>query len=276
MTRIASPLTPKLSRRSGRGVNRSFAALRAIMALMLREMGTRYGRSPGGYVWAMLEPMGAITILSVGFSLLVRSPALGSSFILFFATGFLPFGLYQNVSNTVARSINFSRALLLYPAVTWVDAILARFILNALTELLVMLILFTAILSLTDAGALLDSFPILTSLSLAMLLGLSVGVLNCALIGLFPIWMQIWSVATRPLFLLSGVIFLFEDMPPLARDILWWNPLVHVVGEMRAGFYPTYSADYVSAIYVTTFSLICLFLGVVLMGRYHRDILNDF
>jgi capsular polysaccharide transport system permease protein len=265
------PATPP-----GQGVNRRFATGRAVLALMLREMGTRYGRSPGGYVWALLEPMGVILILSIGFSLVIRSPALGSSFILFFATGFLPFGLYQNISNNVARSINFSRALLFYPAVTWTDAVLARFLLNMLTDLLVMLILFAMILWITEARVLLDLGPIMASAALAAFLGLSVGVVNCALIGLFPIWMQVWSIITRPLFLISGIFYLFESVPQVAQDILWFNPLVHIIGLMRQGFYPTYAGDYISMTFVMTVSLVCLFMGVVLMGRYHRDILNDF
>ncbi|WP_260008654.1 hypothetical protein [Leisingera sp. M527] len=60
-------------------------------------MSTRYGRTPGGYLWAILEPMAAILFLAIGFSLVIRSPSLGS-FLLFYATGFLPFNLYQSIS----------------------------------------------------------------------------------------------------------------------------------------------------------------------------------
>ena len=53
-----------------------FLTLRTITALVLREMSATYGRSPGGYVWAVVQPIGMILFLSVGFSLLVRSPSL--------------------------------------------------------------------------------------------------------------------------------------------------------------------------------------------------------
>lgn len=254
---------------------RSFATLRAIAALVLREMATRYGRSPGGYVWAVLEPLGGIIILAVGFSLVIRNPPLGNSFVLFYATGFLPFGLYQSLSGHIMRCINFSRALLHYPSVTWVDAVLARFSLNLLTELLVMILLLGVLLNITNTLVILEFGPIFLSIALAALLGLGVGVLNCALMGLFPIWAQIWSIVTRPLFLMSGIFFLQESLPPLVQDILWWNPLSHVTALMRVGFYPTYRGDFVNLPYVAGFGLICLFFGVVLMGRYHRDILND-
>ncbi|MGH1413612.1 MAG: ABC transporter permease [Pelagimonas sp.] len=267
--------TPPVSRRPGHGTNRSFATSKSVMALMIREMATRYGRSPGGYVWALLEPMGAIMIMSIGFSVMLRSPPIGNSFTLFYATGFLPFALYQSISNAVARSIQFSRALLMYPAVTWVDAVLARFLLNALTGVLVTLCICGALLAVTDTRVALEGGPILRSFGLAMLLGIGVGVFNCALNGLFPIWMQVWSIFTRPLVLLSGVIFMVEDLPETVRDMLWYNPLVHITASMRDGFYPTYNPDYISATYCALFSLVCLFFGVVLMARYHRHILNN-
>jgi capsular polysaccharide transport system permease protein len=254
---------------------RSFRSLRAIAALMLREMATRYGRSPGGYVWALLEPLGAIAILAIGFSLIIRSPSLGNSFLLFYATGFMPFILYQDLSNHVARSVNFSRALLYYPVVTWVDALAARFVLNTLTGILVAAIVLGLVSLFTETRMTLDLVPILRAMALAILLGGGIGVLNCALFGLFPVWMQVWSIATRPLFLVSGVFFLYEDMPATAQSILWWNPLIHIIGIMREGFYVSYQASYASVLFVALTGLLALFFGVVLMGRYHRDILQN-
>lgn len=249
--------------------------LRTVSALMLREMSTRYGRSPGGYVWALLEPIGGILILGIGLSLLVRVPPLGTSFFLFYATGFIPFQLYQNVSHMVARSINFSRPLLLYPAVTWVDAVLARFLLNALTSAMVCYIILSGLLIVVDSRTTLEFGPILLSVALALCLGLGIGVLNCALMGLVRVWDQVWSIATRPLFLASGVLFLYEDMPSSVQTVLWYNPLFHITGLMRTGFYPTYEAAYVSVLFVCLTSALCLALGIVLLSRHHRDILND-
>lgn len=244
------------------------------MALMLREMSTRYGRTPGGYIWAILEPLGAIIILSVGFSLILRTPPLGSSFLLFFATGYIGFGLYQGLSQSVSRAINFSRPLLKYPAVTWLDAVLARFLLNSITEVLVAALLLGGIVATLETRVVIDFVPLIEALALAMLLGLGVGVLNCALIGLFPIWEVVWSVATRPLFLASGIFYLYAQMPPFAQDILWYNPLIHIVGLMRAGFYPTYSIAYVDLGFVAGVGLVTLLLGLVLLGRYAQEILN--
>lgn len=253
---------------------RRFAAARTIMALILREMSTRYGRTPGGYIWSIFEPLAAILFLSVGFSLVMRSPSLGTSFLLFYATGYMPFHLYQSLAGSIAAAIRFSRPLLQYPAVTWLDSVIARFLLNSLTGILVTTLLLAGIIAAIDAHTTLNLPPIVEAIGMAMLLGAGVGTVNCAISGLFPIWEVVWSVLTRPLFIASGIFFLYDTMPPLAQKVLWYNPLIHIVGRMRSGFYPTYTAPYVEPVYVLSVSLILLATGLLLLGRYHRDILN--
>ena len=66
-----------------------------------------------------------------------------------------------------------------------------------------------------------------------------------------------------------------EDLPPLAQDYLWFNPLIHITGLMRTGFYSTYNPSYISPAFVIGVCLVLLALGQLLLGRYHRDILNS-
>lgn len=254
---------------------RSFGTWRTISALVLREMATTYGRSPGGYLWAIVEPVGAIAIMTVTFSLLFRSPSLGTNFPLFYATGYLPFGLYIALATKIAQSIRFSRPLLAYPSVTYVDALLARFILNLLTQLLVFYIVMTGLHIAYDVHTILDPGAIMLSIAMAAAMGFAVGVMNCFLMSIIPVWEHVWMIVNRPLFILSAIMFIYEDMPGFAQNILWYNPLVHVTGVMRTGFYPTYDATYVSLPFVFGVALVVSTVGLVLLGRYHRHILNE-
>ena len=61
-------------------------------------MSTRFGRSYGGYVWAIAEPLGGILLLNIAFSLTLRHPPLGTNFALFYATGIIPFFLFTGVA----------------------------------------------------------------------------------------------------------------------------------------------------------------------------------
>lgn len=247
---------------------------RTVLALILREMSTRYGRTPGGYVWAIVEPLGFIVLLSVAFSLLLRSPSLGNNFLIFYATGYLPFQMYQTVQLAVARSVTFSKPLLTYPTVTWIDAIIARLILNALTTALVTYLLLSAIILATETRVVIEAETALLAIGLNALLGLGIGAMNCLLMGFFPTYDVVWSIVTRPLFLASAIFYIYEDLPKMAQDVLWWNPLVHTSGLMRQSFYPMYDPQYINVLYVLIFSLVPLALGLLLLRRYNKDIMN--
>ena len=251
-----------------------FGTLRNIFALMLREMSSTYGRTIGGYIWAILEPLGAILFLALGFSLLIHTPPLGSNFMLFYASGYLTFHVYQMVALPVARSFVFSRPLLFYPAVTWLDAVVARALLNALTAIMVCYITLLIVLVLLETRAIVDPLPMLSATLLALSLGFGVGVTNCALMGLLPTWDVIWSIITRPLFLVSGVLFTYESLPQNIQGFLWFNPLLHIVGLFREGLYPMYEADYVSIPYVLGVTSVLSAIGLALLHRHHRSILE--
>jgi capsular polysaccharide transport system permease protein len=237
-------------------------------------MAGTYGGSPGGYFWAVLQPIGMLIVLSFGFSLVVRSPALGTSFMLFYAAGFLPFSLYGDIQGKVSSTLNYAKALLAYPAVTWMDAVLARLILNLLTNLAVMSIVFAGIIAFDDINTSLDPLAIMNSILMATLFGLGVGLVNAVLSGLFPIWKNIWNIATRPLFLASGVLNLYEGMPSIAQNVLWWNPLFHITGAGREGFYPTYEATFVSLPYVYGLSLSLILLGLIFMRANYNKVIE--
>lgn len=255
---------------------RPFRMPRIVLALMLREMATSYGRSPGGYVWAVMMPLGGVMmltlILSIG--LRIRTPSLGINFPLFYATGLLTLMLYQNIASSVGTAVTFSKPLLRYPGITFVDALLARFLLQAVTKAVVMYLIFGGFLIVFETRTILDLPAILTAFSMAAAVGFGMGCLNAYLFPVYPLWERAWGILTFPMFLLSGVFFIYEDLPPIGQQILWYNPILHATGQMRAGFYPTYHPDYISAAYVFGFALIPAVLGLMLLRRHFKWILN--
>lgn len=253
---------------------RGLPAARAILALMLREMSTSYGRSPGGYAWAVLEPVLGIALLTLVFSIGFRAPPVGTSFPLFYATGMVPYLFYGDLSGKVAQAILYSRQLLAYPSVSYADAILARFLVAALTQILVAYLIFAGILAVFDTRTRPDVAQAVLGLAMASALALGVGTLNCFLMTRFALWQRIWAIVNRPLFMLSCVFFTFDTIPEPYRSGLWFNPLVHVVGQMRAAFYPAYHGAYVSPTYVFALSLALMAAGLFLLNRFYRELIH--
>jgi len=254
---------------------RSFAMPRSVFALILREMSTTYGRSPGGYVWVIIEPLAAVAVLAITFSLLTRSPPLGQNYILFYASGYLPLAAYQSISGKIASAIRYSKPLLAYPTVTYVDAIVARILLAVLTDLLVSLIIFgVTIMTIRDSVSI-DYIALMRCVGMVVAFGTGVGLVNCFLTSVLPIWQFIWAVLNRPMFLISGVMFLIDGVPETIRSYLLYLPITHFVSMGRVGFYSSYKGVYVSDAYVYGVSLVLAAFGMLMLHRFHRAMMNE-
>lgn len=253
---------------------RRFRTFRPVAALMLREMSSTYGRSPGGYLWTIVEPVAGIALLSLVFGLISRSPALGNNFPYYFAAGLLPFTFYASLSNQIAGALLFSRPLLAYPAVTFLDALLARSLLNAMTQILVMVLVFWTIITYYDLRPILIWPEIFLGMAMLLSVTLSVGIVNCYLTTSYPLWGRLWGILNRPMFILSGVFFLPENIPALYRDILLINPMLHVTSQFRKGFFITYDGVHVAPLYVFTVSMVLAIFGLLLLLRNYKDIMQ--
>lgn len=270
-----SPRRPpaRRSRWAGGGLLRMF---RTVVALMLREVSTTYGRSPGGYVWALADPILGIALLTAVFQGAMghTRPLIGSNFPLFYASGYLVFQMYHDIAGKVAASLRYSRPLLAYPAVTFVDALMARMVLNTVTHLIVFAVVIGGIALIYKLPLVMDVATMLQAFGLTALFGASLGTLNCFLYMRFPVWERAWSILSRPLFLMSGVFYTYELMPHGVRAVLWWNPVLQLIGLMRRGIYGVYPADYVNEGYIVAVSLVLLCAGLLLIWRRYRDLLE--
>ncbi|KJF71941.1 ABC transporter permease [Agrobacterium arsenijevicii] len=243
------------------------AHIRVVGALLIREMSTRFGSKPGGYVWAIIDPAGHIAFMSLIFMAITHTPALGKSFPLFFATGYLAFQFYAAMAGFLNGAIKANRTLLSYPNVAPIDTIVARYILQAGTTSVVSFCVLGVILLTVDQPVYLNWPAIIEAAFAATVLGLGIGIFNNVATLRFPLYEQVFNIINRPMFLISGVFFLPDALPAPIRDIVLLNPLVHVVMLFRKGFYPEYRAEMMNMTYLYSFALTILFMGLLLFTR---------
>jgi capsular polysaccharide transport system permease protein len=240
---------------------RRTSSVRTIIALMLREISMSNGRSILGYLWEILSPVVGIIVITFILAEFFRSPPIGSNFPLFYASGILPFAFFTEMATRVATSVRNSKQLL-------------NFILSVATKTIVFVVVVFAIVELYDLDTYFDYVAIAEALALTFAAGLALGAVNCLLFSLVPIYERVWMIVTRPLFLFSAIIYLFESVPLPYRDWLWWNPIIHMVGLMRRGIYPTYDAPYVSLVYIWSIILILVPVAFFFLRHYWREMLE--
>jgi capsular polysaccharide transport system permease protein len=198
---------------------------------------------------------------------ITHTPALGKSFPLFFATGYLAFQFYAAMAGFLNGAIKANRTLLSYPNVAPIDTVAARYILQAGTTSVVSFCVLGVILLTVDQPVYLNWPAIIEAAFAATMLGLGTGIFNNVAALRFPLYEQVFNIINRPMFLISGVFFLPDALPGPIRDIVLLNPLVHVVMLFRKGFYPEYRAEMMNMTYLYSFALSILFMGLLLFTR---------
>lgn len=244
--------------------------LRVLGALVLREMRVRYGKSQFGYLWALAEPLGYITLLTVAFSYGGRTAVYGDSLPLFFALGVIPFKLFIGLGNQLTVAITANQNLLTYPIVRELDTILARFILECLTSVAVLVVFLFGIWVIDDIPGPSQPLQVVQGLTLIMLFGLGVGLTNAAINRHFVSWGNLYRILTAPMIFISGIFYSVSALPTEAQNILVWNPLLHGIEIVRAGYYSNYRADVVDANYLFTVGFSLLIIGLFLERFYPK------
>ena len=245
---------------------------RNVWSLMLREMRTKFGDQQLGYLWALLEPIGMIAALALIFStgLRGRTPALGDSFILFFATGMVPYTSYKTVMSAINRAMKSNKNLLFFPVIKPIDTYIAPLILETITMMIVMLVIFLVYFSFYSTG-LPDRWAVtFIPFVYCGIIGFSMSVINNSINSYFNTWQKIFKLLNRPMFFISGVFFIAESLPLAIRKILYYNPILHITEWVRTGYFKGFESRFLDLYYLNGFTIAILFIALLLERTLRR------
>lgn len=249
--------------------------VRNTVSLILREMRSKFGNQKLSYAWALIEPLGWVMMMSAIFMAMgTHTAPIGDSFILFFTTGLVPFSAFKDTSNVVRGAVKQNKPLLFFPVIKPIDTFVSRAILETLTQFAVFALIVGThsfyVRSLPPA----DWLNVIIPFFLLAVLGFNVGIINCVISAYFQTWDQIWNVLSRPLFIISGIFFTAQTLPPAAQDLLYWNPMMHCIEWVRSGFFPQYHSNFLDLTYVLVSALGGLFLALLLERIFRNKILE--
>lgn len=245
---------------------------RVLHALILRELKSRYGSRRLGFMWALIEPLIFISIFVAGFQLLGRQSQGGIPVPLFFVAGFSPFFMFRDIFGEVMSGTKGHQSLLMFPQVTRIDLLLSKLILAALVSVVVFLTLLIGLYFFGFAFRVEDALGVMIGFTMMVLLGFGLGLV----LGAFSIRYEfIQSLSQpllgRPLFLTSGLFFSASMLPPVAREIALYNPLLHCIELIRASLFENFESRYVDLTYVMVFTLVLISFGLMLLMVFERQ-----
>jgi len=247
--------------------------LRVIYALIIRETRTRFGDSSLGYGWALLEPILHILMLSLVFAVLMHGrPPIGRQFFIFYYTGIIPYHIFVHTSSSMTYAVSANGSLLQLPLVGTFDVILARGLLELVTDILVAAILLVGFGAI-GLGTLPDDFAgVAAATATVWLLGCGFGFVNAVVNMFFKSWDKIWAQLTRILYFCSGIFYVPGMMPDWIRDLLAWNPVLQGVDWFRASFFGDYVPHWLDRSYLAAVAGVVLIAGLALERSLQRQL----
>ncbi|MDI3306542.1 MAG: ABC transporter permease [Acetobacteraceae bacterium] len=262
----ASDPGPRHSLRAGLSIQ-----FRVIGALVLRELGTRFGRDNLGYLWLFLEP----AMLGGGIGLLhhLTGHAMpgGLDPGAFFVIGYIPYYLLRGVVNHAPNIIASNQSLLYHRQVTLLDIVVARNLLDGAATFGAMLIflLFFGLVAGTWPPE-----PAKMVLGMGLMLGFAHGISMLIATGsvyteLFDRVTHLFSYLSMPL---TGSFFMVFWLPTDLQRMALWIPTVHCFELVRDGQFGTRVPTHYDIPYVLACIAVLNLLGMAGLRRARHDL----
>lgn len=212
---------------------------RVIGALLMREMLTRYGRHNIGFLWLFFEPMMFTLGVTALWTLAKATHGSNLPIVAFSLTGYSSVLLWRNMPARCIGAITPNLSLMYHRNVKVVDIFAARLLLEvagATMSFVVLGIVFVAIGWLKPPE---DILKVIDGWLLLAWFGASLAVFLGAVSERFEVIEKIWHPAAYLLFPLSGAAFIVDALPPQAREVILFLPMVHGVELLREGYFGT-------------------------------------
>ena len=236
-----------------------------IYALLLRELSSRFGKSRGGFFWALVEPVAHLLVPVFVFAFIRQRLLPGVEYPVFLVYGFLPFLLFKSICLQMVNGINATKGLLAYRQVLLLDVFIAKAIAHAVIQAIV----FTIVLT----GLAMFGFEVLPPrpvefaavLALTVMFAFGLGMVLAAVTSLVPDARSLVSIMFMPLYFISGILFPVTRFPDEWMRLLAINPVLHLVELSRSmGVEGDEPFKYLSLAYPVTLAVTLTIIGLML------------
>jgi capsular polysaccharide transport system permease protein len=236
-----------------------------ILSLWLHGMNREASQDRIGYVWLIMDPLIQIMVICI-LPLFLHSEFIYDMAIFPFAVIGACFWLVFRASAFGAMSGGGAlKPQLEHPPIRRFDIITARG-LHALVNYLVAGICLLGISKFLELTGGPESLPVFVlCFGVSWVMGISYGTISNSLIQLYPGIRRINIYSLRFIGLMSALFYTPEQLPEAIANVIWYNPLLHIVQLARSSWFLNYNSPDVSVTYIffwaislVTLALICL------------------
>ena len=246
-----------------------------IIALFLREIQTRFGSQKLGYFWAIFDAMLMVLVFAGLKSAMSGKFMPGIDFPVFLATGFLAFFLWKNIVSKSIGAFSSNAALFNYIQVKPIDTIITRVLVEVLVSTMATLVFIGIGLYLDFNINVKDFNMVMLAVAWLCLFGFALGLLSAVIGTFYETFTKLVNVVMTPLLFISALMYTVDSLPPVLREIILYNPLVHFIEMIHGNYFTVLDTQYVDYEYMFYWTFIPLFLALYFYTRSEKKVISS-
>ncbi len=252
---------------------------RDLLALFVkRDIVTVYKQTILGPLWYFIQPILTTIVFSVVFGGIAGISTDGVPGPLFYLGGITIWNYFSDVFDRTAGTFTNNAAIfgkvyfprLVVPVSVVISGLIRFFIQMGL--FLSVLIWYAATGSPVRPGV----WAVLSIWCVAVMagLGLGLGILFTSLTTKYRDLRFLLTFAVQLLMYASPIIYPMSLLNESRRQMMWWNPVAHVVEWFRFGFTGTGLPSVGGLLYTSLFTAATLFAGIIVFNRTERTFMD--
>jgi capsular polysaccharide transport system permease protein len=243
-------------------------------ALFLRELTKRLTQSRIGLFMTFFEPFYQVAFMVILKVLIFGRESENFDYVIFVAIALTGIILFKNILTTSIGAFVANKNLFLYRQVKPIDTIISRVVIEVFLSSIVILI-FTTIAFYFEFDTNVENLLIVALAYIwlvvfAFSLGVFFAVMNTytQVIGNFV------KLSMRGIAIMSATFYTLDMLSPELIEILLYNPLVHFMEMLHAGYFYTLDDKYVDYYYMMFLTFIPLILGLWFYTKLEQKIIS--
>jgi len=235
-----------------------------ICILVKKDFKIRYRNSALGFVWSLLNPLSIMVILTLVFSLLLRSGI--TNFPVFLLAALLPWRFFQigtmQATGSIAGNPSLVKKIYLPRYLLVLTNNLASFISFVMEFAALMPVMVALGMTLTIHSLLL---PVVMVVELIMVLGISLGL--AALNVFYRDFYQIWEITLQLGFFLCPIFYDPSIIPERYRFYYSLNPMTRIIESTRSILFHNTTPTVLDLMIPFLFGFLLLAMGYTIFCR---------
>lgn len=245
---------------------------RVINALFIRELMARFGHSNVGFLWQVLEPLVLTLGVVASWSLIYGERNHGVRVIPLVLTGYTFLTLWRHMTTRLNNSFRQASGLLFHRAIKPVDILVARGLLESVGTLLAFFAAYIPLVLLDFIDPVSDYLVLLGAWTLMCFLSFGVALIIVGVTHMTETLERFVQPVMYLILPLTGVFYMVFWLPPAARQVVLFSPLVQACEMYRAGLFGNALPTFWNPWYVVLWGIALNALGWVLVLKAQNHI----